>query len=424
MVNRERNRRCSPARRSIVEPLEHRLLLAAAAPVSPGTVYYRDYNIVETSFGTFDSYNGVWSMKGDGSAKTRVPAPSHTQDPSRLLHGERWGLGVQVVPGNTYPNGHPRQELFAFELGGQERQVQLTNDPSVQPGFSSWSIDDSFVSYSAVTWKQDGNGDEIYQAADGQQWDVDAGVFRAPVSWAGGLPDAETAAEVMDAGLRFTSTTEENNFDYTPDVDDAQWSPAGTRLVYQRHARTTSPQLPTLHVASSFDTELNPVAPINLGKGRDPEWKPDGDRIVFFAPNATLAANWVLKTANPDGSGVVQITKTTQSSDSSPSWSPDGKQIVFTRNSPRKGNGYSVADVMRVSAAGGTVTNLTGNLDNNARAFAWRADVQANDPAAAIVTAGAGPGAALTSDTTPMFSDKPVHDSDGDDGDLLADLLA
>jgi hypothetical protein len=413
--NSEHTRSCSvPAQRSFIEPLENRLLLAAT-PVSDGSIYYVDSKIVKTSFGTFPSYNGIWSMKGDGSAKTLV-TQGHSEDLSRLLHGKRWGLGLEVVAG-VYPNGHSRQELFAFEIDGPQK-VQLTDDPFVQPFHSNWSMDDSFVSFSAVTWTPGPGGDDIYESG-GQTWSVDAGIFRAQVNWGGGLPDSELATEVMDADVGFSSETDQMNGNFSPDVVDMQWSPLGTKLVYETDVWLNGP----VHSLFVTDFAAEPDTLIALGRGRDAEWKPDGSVILFSGINPTSAANWVLKTVNPAGTVFTQLTKTSQNFDSSPSWSPDGKQIVFTRATLAKGNGYTSTDVMRMSSSGGTVTNLTGSLANNADAFAWRADIQANDPPAAIVIATA-PAAVSTAASTPLFSDKSLDDSGGIDGDPILSVLA
>ena len=105
-----------------VQPLESRLLMAAsggggggtvAAPA--GSVYYADYNIVKTSFGTFPSFNAAYGMKADGTARARIPGVSAAAEPSRLLHGSRWMLDVAGVDG-AYPNGQPRRELFATRV--------------------------------------------------------------------------------------------------------------------------------------------------------------------------------------------------------------------------------------------------------------------------------------------------------------------
>jgi hypothetical protein len=408
--NSKHTRSCSvPQKSAFIEQLENRLLLAAPpapAPISPGTIYYLD-KIKSTTHSHVDSYNGLWSMKGDGSAKTLV-TPGHTQDLSRLLHGKRWGLGTQPVEG-TYPNGRPRQELFAFEIDGPQK-VQLTDDPFVQPFYSNWSMDDSFVSFSAVTWKQDGQGDETYTATDGEQWDLDAGIFRAPVIWAGRVPDAGSPSEALDAGLRFTT----DHRSFWPNVVDMQWSPDGTRLVYGEQLDQGIGPLYSVDFATEPDTV------VLLGSGRDAEWKPDGSLIVFSGINSAnpKAANSVIKTVNPAGTVFTQLVKTLDY-DSDPSWSPDGKQIVFSRHNISK----FTNDVMRVAAAGGTVTNLTSSLANNAYAFAWRADVQANDPPAAIVTATA-PAAAPIAASTTLFSDEPVDDAEELEDEPLLGILA
>ena len=405
-------------RRASIERLEGRTLLAAAV-ASPGSIYYSDHRLVSTPEVRYDVFTGVYGMKGDGSGKTFVSS-AYPAEPSRLLHGDRWALTLQYIPNEYYPDGDQRREIFAVRLGGDGAQVQLTNDPLKQPRGATWSAGDSFISYTALTWEPVAAGGHVTDR-DGQQWLADGGVFRADVSWAGGSPLAATPAEVMNTGLHFWS---QSGFDATSDVIDLDWSPSGTQLAYQQ----VTDHVHSVYVAGSFDAQLNPIAPVALGRGRNPEWSPNGTRIAYDRPLVSGDYNWGVRTVNPDGSGAVQLTKTSQSSDYNPCWSPDGKQITFTRRTMPKGTQNGQADVMRVAATGGGITNLTGNLDNNAYAMAWRSDVQANDPPAASLTTTTTTTTTSTatwsSGSASLFSAKPVSDSSDSDSYRLLDLLA
>jgi hypothetical protein len=398
------------SRRASIEPLENRRLMAATAPVSPGTIYYADYTMVDFNNNQFPSFTAVYRMKGDGTGKTLV-STDFPGDPSRLLHGGRWMLDTRSVAG-TYPNGLGRREIFATPIGGGA-PVQLTDNPNVQPSYQTfWSGNDSFISFSAVTWTsvaQDGN---YTDTNTGNQWMADADVFRADLSW-GSAPIAGTPTAVLDVGERFNNWG--SGIDITPDVVELDWSPAGTQLAYQKSVNNVD----TLHV-TTFDNALNPLGTVNLGAGRAPEFSPNGSRIAFGAPSPDSPNLQAIWTVSPNGGGVVRLTRTAQMSDYNPGWSPDGKQITFSRRSLPKGYQPGLADVMRMSATGGSPINLTKDQEY-AEVMAWRSDVQATTT---LSTSTAPAVATRTGGSTSLFSSKAVSDSTDSDNNRLIDLLA
>lgn len=399
-------------------PLEARLLMAAggkgggdsSGSVPGGTIYYADYVMVDFNNNQYPSFTGVYSMKGDGSAKTLVSTES-LSDTTHLLHnGERWSLGIDSVPGvaGTGPNGAGGGEVFATRLSDGYK-VQLTDNPNVQPSYQVfWSDDDSFISYSAVTWTQVTSADS-YNHVDsaGNYWLADAAVFRANIAW-GSEPAAGTPAAVLDVGEQFPGWG-----GATPDVAELDWSPQGTQLAYQKTIGDSN----TLHVAS-FNADLTQqLGTVNLGPGRQPEFSPDGSRIAYSAPSPDSPYLHALWTVSPNGSGVVRLTKTAQMSDSNPGWSPDGKQIAFSRHTLPKGYQPGLSDVMRLPATGGSPINLTKDTEYSA-AIGWGADIEAPTTAAATTTtttSSAGP--------TSLFSNDPVSKSDELERSHLLDLL-
>lgn len=94
-----------------------------------------------------------------------------------------------------------------------------------------------------------------------------------------------------------------------------------------------------------------------LTNGREPEYSPDGERIVFARRGKGGLQSLYVMRAN--GTRVRRLTRAS-SLDNNPAWSPDGKQIVFARG--RKGKGVwppEPSDIYTMKANGTKVRRLT-----------------------------------------------------------------
>ena len=91
-----------------------------------------------------------------------------------------------------------------------------------------------------------------------------------------------------------------------------RWSPDGRRIAFSQGDFSS---------ARVYVLTLGEAAPRAVAEGMDPDWSPDGTKLVYVNEGR-------LRTVNVDGSGSELLGEITGAS--TPAWAPDGRRIAFT----------------------------------------------------------------------------------------------
>lgn len=149
-----------------------------------------------------------------------------------------------------------------------------------------------------------------------------------------GQPPARFGIAIIDLATGTERTLVDNTFEAGQD-HFARWSPDGRRLVFWRGRERPGGVQAAVFVVGVDGTGLRQLTPWGVLAG-DPDWSPDGARIVFNTRplvDFPESGRSELYTIRPDGTGLRRLTaygpngpRATQ-----PRWTPDAKAILYTR---------------------------------------------------------------------------------------------
>ncbi len=177
------------------------------------------------------------------------------------------------------------------------------------------------------------------------------------VAWS---PDSQSVIYSMQGSLwqqRLDSGVAEQltagpGYDYQPD-----WSPDGRRVVYVKYHRDAV-ELWLLDLESGKNQPLTQNGQVNV----EPRWSPDGERIAFVSTEFNRRFHiFLLDFERGEAKNVRRLTGETRTAapryyyspfdhEISPTWSPDGTEIIYVSNHDRP---YGTGGFWRVRAEPG-----------------------------------------------------------------------
>jgi len=281
-------------------------------------------------------HSATYQMKSDGSAKTSLAAGVYGEPSQRLHGGHRW---LASINGNG--------QLKAQRDDGQAAAV-LT-DPSTD-GITALQFNYGFPG----PWAKDNPATTAVDEADsfasflGKDANGNQAVYRVGIAFdTSGVP------------YRATTNPPELVFaDLFKDISDFDWSPDGLQAVYSRSQ--------TIYIQSVGGSSRT------LTSGWHAVWSPDGSKIAF----QSAASVSDILTILPNGSGLKTVARGRNGGNfiqlSTPKWSPDSGYLIYLSS----GSSNSRFDIYRITATGGSPTNLTSDLNtgimNQTIPVGWR----------------------------------------------------
>lgn len=195
---------------------------------------------------------------------------------------------------------------------------------------------------SSATWSPDSKHIAFHRSASGDVCTV-SDPLNVPPTYTLGCPiKVEPGAATWDSDI-FVMNVDDllpQNLTNSPDDidDDPDWSPDGQRIVFTSHTvldNQTNSVTAEIYVMNADGTGRVALTD-NAEEERAPTWSPKGTRILYMCRKGSNAqgtpnTTFELCVMNADGTGQTRLTTNTVL-DATPSWSPpDGEQIVFHR---------------------------------------------------------------------------------------------
>ena len=218
-------------------------------------------------------------------------------------------------PGAENPAWSPDASTIAFDTGDDEHGVNLFTMAAGGGPFTQIPLVNVFMFSGDPAYSPDGSMISFDEDSGPGQPDVH-GIFIANA-------DGTGTRQLTTAPPRPAPNAD------APYDTQSEWSPDGKRIAFTRVKREGSAAIWVIGVDG---TGLRRLTPFRADAG-NPNWSPDGTKLVFnthFDPGPGQSAN--IYVMRPDGSHKKALThkRGGKAQFFAPTWSPNGKRIAFT----------------------------------------------------------------------------------------------
>ena len=219
--------------------------------------------------------------------------------------------------------------MYAVSATG-EGDLQC-NLPKIYGDNPDWSPDGSWIAYD-TTWVSHPNDSQVYLVPSTGDKTIQVTDYEMGASDASWSPDGSQIAfvgngiKVLDVDC-LISKTECNLSSHDIGVGrNPDWSPDGDHIVYQRFSQQAERSFDIIVIDLRNPKHLRDVTPAETRGCSNPKWSPDGKRIAASCLTENLHDIFVIdwktfRSSNlTDSPGVIDVN---------PEWSLDGRRIAF-----------------------------------------------------------------------------------------------